>query len=268
VSVRVRWLLTAVVAVTVALHAVALGVAWRWYRGRGPDVGEDLTAMRQAVADTLVAAGDAAATTVGGLIRARTCSLGPLRPGGVYTLTAEAYVDGGQEDAFIGRVAERLPAHYRAQRDTALAGSNRPLDADGGSGVHLSVRQLGDGWITITATTGCTKGPGEPADPQLAGDDPAVNTMTELLAPLRTAPATVRRYTLACPDGRTMTTIAAVSRPTNADRLADRVPVPAGAGTFPVDTANRVAYRDGDTSVVIAASDDNTAITAQRTTNC
>jgi hypothetical protein len=63
--------------------------------------------------------------------------------------------------------------------------------------------------------------------------------------------------------------VAAVSRPTDSARLDQRLTtVPAGAHRFAAGSANRVAYRDGPVSVVVAASDDSTAVTIQHTVSC
>jgi hypothetical protein len=267
-SPRARWFLAAAVVGVLALYAALAGLGLRWYTSRGPNLRDDLSTMTAAVADVVVATGDRAAVTVGGVVRARACSPEPLRAGGVYTFTVELYVTAGDEEALITGIGERLATRYRIQREAALGAAARPLTADAGRGVGLAIRQLGDGWITVVATTRCTVGPAEPADPALPQRDPAVAVVADLLAPLGTAPAETHRNTLPCPDGTTATTIAAVSRPSDADRLAQRVPVPAGATQFTAASANRVSYRTGDVSVVVAASDDNTAITVQHTTDC
>ena len=73
---------------------------------------------------------------------------------------------------------------------------------------------------------------------------------------------------MACAAGN-LVTLAALSRPTDAGNLADRLEdlVPAGARRF-TSPSNRISYRDRGTSVIVAASDDNTAVTARYTTNC
>jgi hypothetical protein len=44
--------------------------------------------------------------------------------------------------------------------------------------------------------------------------------------------------------------------------------VPVAARRFASGRSNRVVYRDGDVSVIVAASDDGTAVTGQYTTTC
>jgi hypothetical protein len=48
----------------------------------------------------------------------------------------------------------------------------------------------------------------------------------------------------------------------------NRFPVPTTARGFSVDTSNRVAWRDGPTSVVVAPSDDSTTVNIQVTESC
>jgi hypothetical protein len=73
---------------------------------------------------------------------------------------------------------------------------------------------------------------------------------------------------LACPTGTLATTVT-ISAPTDSDglpaRLADMVP--ATARQYP-SSADRIAYRDGPTSVIVAPTDDGTAVTVRYTTAC
>jgi hypothetical protein len=66
-----------------------------------------------------------------------------------------------------------------------------------------------------------------------------------------------------------VTTVSVVTAPADASdlnrRLADRVPPDAQRATT---SSNRVAYRTTTASVIVSASDDNTAITIQQTRPC
>jgi len=265
--IRSRRLLGASVLTVLVVAAGAAIAAWRWDASRDPKVGTAIPDMDRAVSDVLTAAGDAPAIAVSGLVRAATCPLGLLRTGGRYSRTAELYVAGGDEDALIGRIADRLPTAYRAQRSTSSSGSAQPLSADVSSGVRLSVRQLGPGWVVVDAATGCVAGPAATDDSSPATGDPAIPAIDTVLGALGTAAASFSTATVACPSGRTGT-VAAISRPTDSGRLGERLVIPAGARNYPVASANRVAYRDGAVSIVVAASDDGTAITVRRTTTC
>jgi hypothetical protein len=266
-STRKRWLTAASALAVLALAAGAALAVRQWQAGRDPKVGAALAGMDRALADVLAAAGDEPVVAVNGLVRAATCPLGLLRTGGRYSRTADLYVAGGGEDMLIGRIAQRLPATYRSRRDPATAGSAPPLTAEIAGDVQVSVRPLGAGWVVADAATGCVAGPATVADPSPAADDPAIPAITALLGGLGTAPAGFNTATLDCAAGR-MATVAAISRGTDSGRLADRLPVPAGARVYLVAGSNRVAYRDGTTSVIVAASDDGTEITVRRSTPC
>lgn len=89
-----------------------------------------------------------------------------------------------------------------------------------------------------------------------------------LLAALGTTPASWHTDAITCPTGR-IVTVDALSQATATDNLPARLAaqVPAGARTF-TSSSNRLAWRDQTTSMIIAASDDGTHITVQRTTTC
>jgi hypothetical protein len=81
------------------------------------------------------------------------------------------------------------------------------------------------------------------------------------LAALGTTATTTRVDTITCD-----TTVATISAETDADNLRNRLAdaVPATAHRF-VSTANRLAWRDGTGSLVVAASDDGRHVTVQAT---
>jgi hypothetical protein len=265
-SSRGRWIVALAVAVAVLVVAATAGL-WRWQVSRDPRVGDSVAVMDRGVADVLIAAGDGAAVAVSGMVRAATCSLGVLRGGGRYSRAADLYVPGGQEDAVISRIEQRLGGSYQPRRETALSGSARPLVATAGAGVALSVRQLGPGWLVAEAQTGCVAGPAQPADASPAAGDPAVPAINDVLAALSTAPAGFNTASVPCAGGQ-IVTVAGRSTTTDSGRLAERVPVPPSARVFVVAASNRVAYRDGAASVVVDAADDGTAVTVRRTTTC
>ena len=264
---RGRWLLCLGVAACVGVQVVALAADWRWYANRGPHLGDVLSVLDGSVADTLASAGDDAAVAVDGLVRVRSCGLRPLRTGGIYSRGVEFYLDPGREDALIGTIARQLPVADHPQRSASVAGGAAPLTATMPRGVTLMVHQLGDGWVVATASTGCVAGPPQPADPTAPAATPAATAIDDLLDTLGSRPASLHQIDLACPGGHAVT-VAAVSRATSSDRLPQRVAVPAGARRFPVASANRVAYREGGTSVIVAGTDDGTAVTVEYTTGC
>ena len=104
-------------------------------------------------------------------------------------------------------------------------------------------------------------------DASPAPGDPAVQTITDLLAGLGTTPAGFNTTSVPCPNGQ-IVTVAGFSGATDSGRLTDRLSPPTGARPCLVPGANRVAYRDGAISVVVDASDDGAAMTVRRTVTC
>lgn len=268
-TIRVRWLLLLplVAAVLVAAGTWAVAAWWRWDTARQPTVRDAVTAMDRAVADAVVAAGPAAAVAVSGVVRSSVCRINFLHSGGAFTANADLYTDPGTEDTLITRIAQQLSGAYPVRRGPAVSGI-RPLVADLAGGVELSVRSLGGGWLVVSARTGCSLGSATaPASPQAGAA--ATAGITALFAQLGTKPASFTEHRLDCRAGA-IVTVAAVSEPVDSADLSRRLAaaVPAGVHPFAAGGSNRVAYRNGDVSVVVAASDDGTSVTSQYTTTC
>jgi hypothetical protein len=272
VTVRVRrLLLIGVLVLVVVAGGVTAGAAWwRWDTARQPTVGDAVATLDRGVADVLVAAGPDAAVAVGGVVRSSVCRINALRTGGVFTASADLYTDLGGEDSLITAIAQRLSGAYAVRRGVAVSGV-RPLEADVAGRVQLSVRKLSEGWLGVTARTACSLGSAAPQATAAAGaaGAAAVAGLTALFARLGTRAASVSEHRLDCAGGA-IVTVTAVSAPVDTARLSERLTtaVPAGARRFASGTSNRVVYRDGDVSVIVAASDDGTAVTSQYTTTC
>jgi hypothetical protein len=260
---RLVLLVALLVIVAIAVPA-GVGVAmWRAYTRRQPTVTDAIPAMDRAIADVLAAAGPDPAVAVTGVVRVAVCRLDPIRAGGHYNRVASLYTIRGDEDTLITRITQALPAVYHASRQAASLGQAAPMTADAGRNVHLSVRQAGYGWITATAATGCTSGPGNVITGSPGPGEPGLAAITSVLTQFGTRLASAHRNTLTCPAGA-IVTIAAVSTPTNTEHVADRVPVPPGVRRIALST-DEVAYRQGAISLVVAVSDDGTAITVRHT---
>ena len=239
------WVLALLVVVA---GGVAAGAAWwRWDTARQPTVGDAVAVMDRAVADAVVAAGPEAAVAVSSVVRSAVCRINAFRQGGVFTANADLYTDPGGEDRLI----------------TVM-----PLQADVAGGIQLSVRKLSEGWLSISARTGCSLGTAASPAPPPPGEAGA-SGITALFARLGTRAASFSQHRLECSDGA-IVTVAAVSQPADSSRLNDRLAasVPKSAHRFASGESNRVAYRDGPVSVIVAATDDGTAITSQYTTSC
>jgi hypothetical protein len=261
----VIWVLALLVVVA---GGVAAGAAWwRWDTARQPTVGDAVAVMDRAVADAVVAAGPEAAVAVSSVVRSAVCRINAFRQGGVFTANADLYTDPGGEDRLITVMAQRLSPAYPVRRGAAVSGV-RPLQADVAGGIQLSVRKLSEGWLSISARTGCSLGRAASPAPASPGNAGAAG-ITTLFARLGTRAASFSQHRLECSDGA-IVTVAAVSQPADSSRLNDRLAasVPKSAHRFASGESNRVAYRDGPVSVIVAATDDGTAITSQYTTSC
>lgn len=255
-----------VVAVVVAVGVGAATVWWRWDTGRQPHVDEVVADMNHAVADVVVAAGPDAAVAVSPVVQSAQCRLG-LHRGGIFSSRADLYADPGSEDSLISSIAQRLPGRYAVTRGPAVAGV-RALQADLGGQVTVSVRRLSPGWLSVAARSGCSLGTAaEPSAPAAA--TAATTALTTLLGSLGTRPAALTERRVHCANGD-IVTMAAVSEPVDTSQLGKRLTgvIPAGAHQFTAGDANRISYRTGGVSVIVAASDDGTAVTAQYTTVC
>ncbi len=262
VSRRAWWLVAVSAALALALQATIATVVWQHTRPRLPALAPVAPILERAIAAVVTAA-----VAVSGVVPYTSCQNTFLAPGSRFNRSADLYTDPGAEDTLIQRIADALPASEHPRRSSPVGGGAAPPSADLGGDVHLRVSQLGRGWLETVAETGCrTATHTEPVDTTPPAD--AVTAVTRLLAALGTTPTTWQVQTVTCPTGA-ITTVATISRATNTDNLPARLSgaVPATARRF-TSGANRLAWRDGATSVIVAASDDGTHITAQRTTIC
>lgn len=272
-NLRLRLLIGAVVVLAVALP-VAIGVTvWRSGTPGGGATGgpsaPPLSAVSadqdRAVAAVLSAVGERAAVAVTSVVPVRTCTAGGGH-GWVYARSADLYLDPGGEDALIGTIAAALPSEYRRQRGAATGGTAAPLTAQVGGSVTLTVAQLGDGWVRATAQSDCRTA-GSASVPAPAGS--AAAAIAVLLNSLGTAPDSMHANVLPCVGGGDTVTWAAISGTVDSGQIQNRLApaVPPTARRF-ASPANRLPWRDGHTSVIVAASDDGTHVTVQYTVDC
>ena len=265
-SKRARALLVAVAVVLLGAQGATAALVWQHTRPRLPPVAAATAALEQAIAAVVGAAGDQAAAAVSGLVPYTSCENTFLARGSRYNRSADLYTDPGAEAALIDRIAAHLPADDHPQRVAPTGTSPAPLTASFGP-VQVRVAELGQGWVEAFAESAC-RGGRPPAPPRAGSDASAQATIAHLLGSLGTRVQSSRSDVLGCPAGR-ITTVSALSDPTSTDQLATRVAplVPTGARQFRAP-ANRLSWRVGSESVVVAASDDGTHVTVQDTTLC
>ncbi|WP_328342548.1 hypothetical protein [Micromonospora sp. NBC_00421] len=162
---RLPWLL----AVTVA-WAVLLGVLTWWSaRDDPPTVREQRTLTQagpvvdRALGHLVAAVGDDAWVLTGPEVE-RGCRITPMSDGATLSRGLDVLVAEGGERALLERVADRLPADWRAG---VRAGSSGPrLRADAGEFVAVEGRVTSGGRVRFTADTGCRPiGAGYPQPP-------------------------------------------------------------------------------------------------------
>jgi hypothetical protein len=248
---------------TVLIYAAVAVTTWHVGRPRLPA----LAAVQAGVDETIVtvagAGGGSVAVEVGSLTAAATCDRLLVARGFRFTRTADIYTDPGAENAVIGRIAAAIgqPAPSAGSPSPGPSRANQLTVTT--NGVTLSVAPIAEGWLAATAQTGCRAG----AAPDQARPDQPPEAIATLLTRLGTGAAGWHREAIRCPGGGQLTVEDAISEPTDTGSLAQRLAVPPTARLI-VSPANRVIWREGAVSTVVAASDDGTRITVQRTTVC
>jgi hypothetical protein len=262
----VRRLIVSAVAAGI-LVVVAGAVTWQYARPRLAPVAAVDPDVTRAVVAVVDAAGTQAAVTVTGLVPTTACEHTMFARGSIYTRTADLYTDTGAEGALLDRIAAGLPAAFHPSRANPLHQPVAPVQA-AADGVQISVEVISPGWISATARTGCRAAPKAPAKAAPpAGSTAVPPDVAALFTALGTTAASWHQESDTCSSGA-LTTVDAVSAamPTIdlAGQLTSILPVTARRFSTP---GNRLAWRDGTTSTVVAASDDGTHVTVQRTTS-
>ncbi|MFJ6195925.1 hypothetical protein [Micromonospora sp. NPDC092111] len=241
---RARWLLAATVAWAVLLGALT----WWSVRHDAPTVREQRTlaeagpVVDRALGELVAAVGDGAWALTGPQVD-RGCRITPMSDGAALRRGLDVLVAEGGERALLERVADRLPADWRAG---VRAGSSGPrLRADAGEFVAVEGRVTSGGRVRLTADTGCRPtGAGYPAPPA-APADPALDAALRALGrPAQGAPELV---TAPCPTGGTARTVAVAAGAAPVSLAGLR---PLAGGPPVADLPEVYAYRSGPVTVL------------------
>ena len=197
------------------------------------------------------------------------CRITPMRDGadlvGTITLrTAEA-----EAPALLDRLAQGLPADYRARVRHSQDGATHSLRADAGEFVWLEGGVTEPGVIRLTAETGCRPQPsGFVVVGSMMGlpiDDEPARVFGALGVPV--SGHVDRTGGISCPGGGTGYTATATGQGTPPASLAAALRPLAGAGAIVVtDQPDLYAYRTGPLSVVVEAHGTDFRVTT--TTGC
>ncbi|MFV2113321.1 hypothetical protein ACFHW0_13400 [Micromonospora sp. LOL_025] len=256
---RWRWLLAATVAWAVLLAVLT----WTSVRNDPPTVREQRTlteagsVVDRAIGALVAAAGDTAVLTPPEVDRG--CRVTPFADGAELSRGVDVFVAAGGEATLLERVADRLPADWRAGvRLTAEDGAR--LRGDAGEFVTVSGGIAGDGRVRLTVDTGCRPvGDGydvPAADAAGAEGDALGEALRALGAPAGQAPERV--VTAPCPGGGgTARSVRSVGVPAPASPAAALAPVT----RLPVlDDSQAYAYRRGPVTVVADLSGDQVVV--------
>ncbi|MEV4759101.1 hypothetical protein AB0J86_28945 [Micromonospora sp. NPDC049559] len=268
---RQRWLIVAVAGWAVLL----LVLAYVSLRHDAPTVREQRDLAEAApVVDRAVGALAAAAAADPDVVvelrpprLARDCRVTPVRAGATLERDVVVRAAGADADALLRRIAERLPADYRA--GTRGAGEQTRLRADAGEFVGVEGRFTAPGTATLSVDTGCRpEGPPQARVVGPAGTYDVERTAGRVLGALGgTAGASPERITAPCPGGGTAYTARLAGSAPAPGSLAGALRPLAGPDAVVVtDEPDRYAYRSGPLSVLAEAGGGEIRVAA--TTAC
>jgi hypothetical protein len=265
---RPRWWLVAfALAWTLVL---AGGIVWSVRRGTPTAREQTTVAQAVPVVDVAtvrlvasVAADGLAAVAVSGLERTETCSVTVFRSGARYQRVVTAAVATGTELALLRRVAERLPASYKAVVTTATGSK---LKADAGLFVAVTGTVAEPGRVRFVVDTGDCRPEGNVPATGGSTEPPRLAVLVDdVFNRLRVRQVSWARNDLVCPGSADVISTLEVRGAEN--ELPDAIDAALG-GTkgLIVATPDLYAYRDWRSDVVIWI--DGSRLVAAFTTRC
>ncbi|MET8911034.1 hypothetical protein [Micromonospora sp. NPDC004551] len=248
---RLRWL----VAATVAWALLLAGLTWWSVRHDPPTVKEQRSldqagpVVDRAVGRLTAAVGRDGVPAVLPARVERGCRVTPLDDGVELERGVEVVLAGDDVRELLQRVADRLPADWRAGV-SAFDGEPR-LRADAGEFVAVEGRAGGPGRVLFTARTGCRpEGAGYRPPTAAAGDE--AEEARRALRGWGGAAGPVQVLVAPCPGGDTARTARAETAGVGQASLAAAF----GAGAPPVRDTADVYARSGDPAVLAERVDD------------
>ncbi|TDC31395.1 hypothetical protein, partial [Micromonospora sp. KC213] len=259
-----RWLL----AVTV-LWAVLLGALTWWSVRTDPptvreqrSIGQAAPVVERAVGELVTAIGDGA-WALAATRYEPGCRVTPMADGATLIGGVTVFVPEGGERALLERVADRLPASWRAGVRAGSAGPR--LRADAGEFVAVEGRTAGAGRIEFEADTGCRPVDRPYQAPALGAGGPPLDAVTEAARALgRSAPTSGESLSVACPAGGRATTTVVTAGPAPVD-LAGLRPLAALSSAHSavlLDAPEVYAYRRGPMVVLADATGEELRLAA------
>ncbi|WP_369931377.1 hypothetical protein [Plantactinospora sp. BC1] len=252
-----RWLLVGLVGWAVLLLVLTVVSVYR----DEPTVPEQRSieqaepVLDRALGELVAAAGPDVAVEIAAGRAPEDCELTVVRDGASLDATVVVHAPDADVPALLDRIADRLPAAYRAGVRHSADGSRHTLRADAGEFVAVEGGQAGPGLVELTARTGCRPISGDPDDrtvPPLPPADPDPHRLLGALG--ATDPTPVELAAARCPGQGTTWTTHAAGRGTPPGPPSAVLSRPAGAVVV-ADTTELYAYRSGPVSVVVESGE-------------
>lgn len=251
-----RWLL----AGTAAWAVLLLGLSYLSMRNDEPTVREQRSltqaapVVNRAIGELVAAAGPEPVLEMSAPRVAAGCQVSVLRDGATLERTVAMRTPPELAPALLDRLADRLPAQFRAGVRTGPDGTARSLRADAGEFVLIEGGITEPGLVTLTATTGC-----RPASSDLLIGENAIGLPIDaepdrvLTALGATDVNPGERVSVGCPGGGAAYTVWATGlSPAAAPPPNETLSTLAGT-VVATDEPELYAYRDGPLSVVVTA---------------
>ncbi|GIJ21709.1 hypothetical protein [Micromonospora lutea] len=259
-----RWL----IAATVAWAVLLAGLTWFSSVEDPPTVREQRT-LSQAGPVVDGAIGELVAAVDGGvpaLIPAevdRGCRISPLADGATLTRAVDLAAPVGEEQVLLERIADQLPARWRA--GVRLTPDGPRLRGDAGEFVTVTGRPATDGRIRFTVDTGCRPVGDDYGRAGSAPAGPEVGSLLEAVRALGGRAGEPESVTSApCPGGGAARTVRSVVDQVATEPQAALAPL--AGGTPVVETPDVYAYRRDGVAVLADFQPDRVVISA--TTGC
>ncbi|MEE6311289.1 hypothetical protein V1634_31115 [Plantactinospora veratri] len=261
-----RWLLVGLVGWGVLLLVLTVVSVYR----DEPTVPEQRSieqaepVLDRALGELVAAAGPDVAVEIAAGRTPDDCELTVVRDGAALEATVLVHAPDADVPALLDRIADRLPAAYRAGVRHSADGSRHTLRADAGEFVAVEGGQAGPGLVELTVRTGCRPVSGDPDDRAVPPLPPADPDPLQVLGALgATEPTPVALAAAHCPGQGTAWTAHAAGRGTPAGPPSAALPRPPGAVVV-ADTTELYAYRSGPVSVVVESGEGRIRVAVSR----
>jgi hypothetical protein len=227
------------------------------------DIAEAAPIVDRAVGELVAAAGPEPVVELGPRRLRTTCRLTLVRDGAALDAAVTFRTPAADAPALLDRIAERLPAAYRADVWHGDDGTQHTLRADAGEFVAVKGSVPEPGVVRFTVGTGCRPAAGDAHADRLvpsSSPDATDNEPLRVLAALGVSDPDPVSLTIApCPGGGVARTARSSGRGTPTGPPGALLPRPAGTVVI-VDTPEVYAYRAGRLSVVAETDSGRTRV--------